>query len=291
MASRFSISFILWMILCSSCSWLGSKKQNEQPVAKVYDHFLYPSDLVGVGKGAASAEDSMQAVRHYIDIWIRHNILLRYAEDNLSGTEEELDERLRDYKESLLIYSYENALLNEKLDTSVTTAQIQKYYDQNLESFALKSSIARVKFIILKSTPRVAMDSVRHWLKNPGDYNHPKLEGFARDHAVRYSVGDTVWYNKEELEALLPVSRFNLDNAQYNKSYLEVADSDFIYLIKFNDYRIKGSDAPVDFVKNEIASILINQRKIAFISSIHKSMFDEAEKNGEFEIYLNEEEP
>jgi hypothetical protein len=52
--------------------------------------------------------------------------------------------------------------------------------------------------------------------------------------------------------------------------------------------RTKGSDAPVDFVRNEIAGIILNQRKIDFISKIHKSIYDDALKSGEFENYMDE---
>jgi hypothetical protein len=58
--------------------------------------------------------------------------------------------------------------------------------------------------------------------------------------------------------------------------------------MKFDDYHAKGEDAPQDFVADEIVAILINQRKIDFISRIHKSIYDDALKNGEFEVFLDE---
>jgi hypothetical protein len=288
MKSNFRTAFFLGMVALSSSCNSANEKTNETPIAKVYDKYLYQSDLAGVGKGAARPEDSIQAVRNYIDIWIRHNILLRYAQDNLPDEEQRLNDRLRDYKESLLIYAYEKELLSQKLDTTVSENEIIKYFNEHNENFNLKTSIAKVKYIMLNSSEKIKLDSVRKWMKNTNDFNYPKLKGFCKEYAIRYSISDSAWYNNDELTSFLPVDRFNLNNAQFNKSYLEVLDSNYAFIINFSDYRIKGNSAPIDFVRNEISNIIINQRKMAFIGSIHKSIYEEALKNNDFKNYLEE---
>ena len=283
------LSYITVIVLFAGCNFFSkSPDKSKQVIARVYDKYLYQSDIAGVGGGAATPEDSIQAVRNYIDSWIRHNLLLRYSQDNLPEEEQRLNDRLQDYKESLLIYLYENELVNQKLDTVVSNAEIEKYYNEHKEVFTLRGDIVRFKYITLSLTETVKLDSVRSWLRKTDDFNRPKLLGFCKDHAVRYAVDDSVWYNKDDVASLLPVDRFNLLSALNAKSYLEVPDSGFGYLIKFNDYRTLGSDAPIDFVKNEITGVLVNQRKIDFISKIHKSIYDDALKNGEFEIYMDE---
>jgi hypothetical protein len=142
--------------------------------------------------------------------------------------------------------------------------------------------------VVLPLSASVKLDSVRVWLKKPNDFNRPKLTGFCRDNATRFMISDTVWYNKEDLASFLPVQRFNLASALSSKSYLEVSDSGYAYLMKFDDYHSKGEDAPQDFVADEIVAILINRRKIDFISRIHKSIYDDALKNGEFEVFIDE---
>jgi len=282
-------SYVFMIVLLSGCNFFSkSPDKNKQVIARVYDKYLYQSNLAGVGSGAATPEDSIQAVRNYIDSWIRHNLLLRYSQDNLPEEEQRLNDRLQDYKESLLIYLYENELVNQKLDTTVSNVEIEKYYNEHKEVFRLRGDIVRFKYVMLPQSETVKLDSARNWLRKTDDFNRPKLLGFCKDYAVRYNIEDSVWYNKDDVASLLPVNRFSLLSALNAKSYLEVSDSGFGFLIKFNDYRTRGSDAPVDFVENEISGILVNQRKIDFISKIHKSIYDDALKNGEFEIYLDE---
>jgi len=283
------IVYIACSLLLGSCSFFqSSKDKKEKPIARVYDKYLYESDIAGVGKGAARPEDSIQAVRNYVDSWVRHNIILRYAEDNLAEEEQRINDRLRDYKESLLIYQYENDLVGQKLDTNVTEVEVAKYYDSHKDIFSLKNAIARVKYIMLPLNLKVPLDSAKAWIKNTNDFSEPKLEGFCKQYAVRYSLNDSVWYNKDELTALLPADLFDFDKAQFSRSYLEVAYSGYKYLIKFNDYRIKGTDAPIEFARQEIKNIIVNQRKIEFVGSIHKTIYEDALKNGDFEVYVEE---
>jgi hypothetical protein len=284
--------FFLTIILftAASCRYFSKEEEKEEPIARVYDKFLYRSDLEGVGKGAARPEDSIQAVRNYIDSWIRHNVVLRYAQDNLPDEEQRLNDQLRDYKESLLIYLYEKELLHDKLDTLVTLPQIEQYYSDHQDIFQLKEEITKLKYIMLRMDTKVQLDSVRQWMRNSNGYNYPKLRGFCNDYAVKYSISDSNWYNMGELGALLPLRKFNLDNARSNKSYLEVADSGYGYLLKFDDYRIKGSGAPLDFVSDDIRNIIINKRKLAFIAGIHKSIYEEALKHNDFEVLIDSDE-
>ncbi|MEP7128178.1 MAG: hypothetical protein ABI729_04890 [Chitinophagales bacterium] len=285
-----ALHFYLLIILLTflgSCSFFSDSDKEEKPVARVYDVYLYQSDLEGVGRGAARPDDSIQMVKNYVDSWIRHNLMLRYAQDNLPEEEKVLNEQMRDYRESLLIYLYEKELLNDKLDTVLNEADIVQYYGDHKETFQLKQSISRVKYIMLSMDTRIQLDSVRAWMRETTPYNYPKLRGFCNEHAVRYSISDSVWYNMDELTSFLPVSKFDLGKAQFNKSYIEVPDSGYGYLMKFEDYRLKGSDAPINFVREEITNIILNKRKLAFIGAIHKSIYDEALKKNNFETFLD----
>lgn len=282
--------YIICLLLVSSCNLFNAAKQpKEDPLARVYDKLLYPSDIPGVGRGAVTAADSIEAVRNYIDSWVHHNLILRYSQDNLPDDEQHLNDRLRDYKESLLIYQYENDLMNQKLDTFVKEADVESYYTDHKDIFRLKDQIIKVRYVVVPQAGEALPDSVRLWLQQVNDYSVPKLEGFCRQYASRYSVHDSTWYNKDDVSSFLPVARFNFSAAVLNRSYIEVKDSGNNYLMKFDDFRLKGGAVPIEFVREEIGHILINQRKIAFVSRMHQSIYDDALKNGAFEVFMNNE--
>ena len=162
-ASQLILTLLLLLTL-GSCAFFESSEDDEVAIARVYDKYLYQSELEGVGRGAARPEDSLQIVKNYVDSWIRHNLLLRYAQDNLPEEEKMLNDQLRDYRESLLIYLYEKELLVDKLDTVVSEADILQYYNEHKESFELKEGISQVKYIMLRMETRIQLDSVRKWM-------------------------------------------------------------------------------------------------------------------------------
>ena len=95
-------------------------RQDEKPLARVYDKYLYPSDLADAIPVTASRRDSAKIASQFINNWVHENVLIKQAELNLSEEQLNFNEQLNSYKNSLVIYAYEQALINEKLDTSVS---------------------------------------------------------------------------------------------------------------------------------------------------------------------------
>ena len=279
------VLYIIFLSLATSCSWFSHKKNNELPVARVYDAYLYPSDIKGVGTGLGKPEDSAEAVKNYIDSWIRHQLILRYAEDNLPEKNEEIADQLKDYKESLIIYSYETELINQKLDTTVSDDEIQKYYTDHKENFELKTGIVQLKYVMLEMKPKMKLDSLRKWIKNSNEINDSKLKNYCQDEAVKFSIDDNTWFEPEQLLTLLPTEKFDIENTQYTKAYTEVPDSNYLYLIKFQNYKFEGNDAPLSFVRQSIYNIIMNKRKLDFITNIHNNIYNNAKDNGKIELF------
>ena len=275
-------AYITLVFLLASCS---HKKNNELPVARVYDTYLYPDDIKGVGSGMNKPEDSIEAVKNYIDSWIRHQLLLRYAEDNMPDQNEALTKQLQDYKESLLIYNYEKELIDQKLDTTVSDEEVAKYFADHKDNFELKSGIVQLRYVMLEYKPKMKLDSLRKWMKNPNEINDSKLNNYCEDEAVKYSLSDSTWFEPEQLMTLFPTDKFDVENAQYTKAYFEVPDSNYMFLIRFQDYKFKGNDAPLSYVKQDIYNIIMNKRKLEFVNGIHTNIYNQAKDNGKIEIY------
>jgi len=285
------LSYILLIIIIlSSCNFFKSKKEDENvnPVARVYDKILYEGDLKGVGANAASPEDSVLAVKNYIDSWIRRELILKYAEENLPTELDDIEKQIEKYRQSLIIYTYEKELIKQKLDDSVTEKEISDYYEKYKEAFSLKTGIYNLQYIKLKTAPRRALDSARVWLKKPNEVNNSKLENFCEQYAVKYVLNDSSWFEKDEIENILPINNIDWDDLAFNKQFLELKDSLYLNLVKINNVKFKGSDAPLSYVRKDISAIIINKRKLDYITQVHNTIYEDALKNKKFEIF-NEE--
>ncbi len=77
-----------------------------------------------------SPEDSISIVKSYIDNWVREELILAQAEYNLPvEVETEIDQDVSEYRASRVVYAYERELIREKLDTVISDAEIEKYYN------------------------------------------------------------------------------------------------------------------------------------------------------------------
>ena len=63
--------------------------------------------------------DTSAFVEKYISKWIRNKVLLDQAQNNLDDNSEVLEDKVTLYKNSLLIYEYQQRLINQNFDTSV----------------------------------------------------------------------------------------------------------------------------------------------------------------------------
>ena len=56
-----------FIVAFTACKPTGKEK----PLLRVFDNYLYPSDIEGLVKGNVSKEDSIAIVENYISKWIR----------------------------------------------------------------------------------------------------------------------------------------------------------------------------------------------------------------------------
>ena len=129
----------LLLLLVTSCSYLNNN--GDRPVARVDDEYLNESDLTGLVAAGTSPTDSLNLVHNYIDSWIQRKILIHQAEKNLTEDQLDFSSQLEDYRNSLVVYAYENILVAQRLDTVVTDLEIDNYYQANQSNFLLKNNI------------------------------------------------------------------------------------------------------------------------------------------------------
>ena len=157
----------LLFAVTSGCSMI-SRENHEEPLARVFDNYLYPSDLDDAIPEGTLPKDSIILAKRYIDTWVRDQLMLSRAEQALTEEQKDFENQIAEYHRSLLIYSYRQKLLQQKLDTLVSSEEIQSYYDENSNNFILGQDIIKGTFIkVPLSAPRI--DELRRWsIYKPG---------------------------------------------------------------------------------------------------------------------------
>jgi len=118
----------------------------DRPLARAYDQVLTWADLREVIPAEATGADSAAMADQFIEAWMRQEAILHMAEQNQVANGMDLDAQLEDYRRSLVIFGYEQALVDQKLDTNVTAEQMEAYYTEHKANFELKEAVLRMRW-------------------------------------------------------------------------------------------------------------------------------------------------
>lgn len=280
-----AIYIFLVSVLLTSCQFLQKTfSSKEKPVARVFSEYLYPSDLEGIVPKGTSSADSILLVQSYIENWIRQTVILKQATENVDLDQDALEKQLETYRQSLIIYSYEQQLIAQNLDTTVSNAQIKKYYEENKDNFELKKSIIKATYAkIPKNAHRIEM-AVR-WFNSSKPKDRNELETYCMQFSSNYSLTDTSWLYLDELSAFIPLDRFSESSILQKNNYINFSDKDFVYLVKVKDFMYKEDLSPLEFEIDNIKNIIINKRKIELISKMENQVYQDARDGEDIEWY------
>jgi len=279
---------ILLFTLCmafTSCKFFQKPKpQKTNPIARVGNYFLYAEDIQYLFADKEKITDSAALAKSYVDDWIRKKLLLETAVKYLPADKQNLEQQIQDYRESLLIYLYEDELIKQKLDTIVSDAAVDSFYEINKQNFHLDNDLVQINYIKLPvDAPKV--DSIKYLLTYTTDKNRSRLMNYCYQLAVDFYMKDSLWLNMEMLTKKIPADSDYVRSLGKSGATGEVADSNYLYLLKVNNFKQKGELAPLNHIKNELRFMLINKRKQQLISSAYDKIYQDAIKDGNFEVF------
>ncbi|MFN5324831.1 MAG: hypothetical protein ACK5C5_07925 [Bacteroidota bacterium] len=281
-----SLGWALAVTILTGCDLAGRFNDDPEgiPVARVQDKYLYKSDLAGIIQSGLPTKDSIQLANSYVQNWVRSQLVLQKAENNLNEEMKNVDKKLEEYRNSLIRYIYERELIRQNLDTTVTKSEIEKYYAEHKSNFELRDNIVKALYVkVRKNAPKV--NQVRLWYKSALDKDRRALDEYCNQYATDYMPDDTTWHSFDELLKKIPFKTFDKESFLRNNSVIEAEDSTDYYFIKIREYKTRESLSPLSFVEEDIRVMIVNKKKLDLIREAEKSIYDEALKKNEFEIF------
>lgn len=253
-------------------------------IAKVNTAHLYVNDLGHIAPRGLSLSDSTAFIQSFINKWAYNEIFYQQAVNYLTEEEADVTTELEAYKKELLSYKFQCKLLEEKLDTTITASQIEDYYNANSQNFLLKNNIVKVLYVKTPvNIPNLAKLKKLCYSTNPKDAE--QLKSMCIQYANNYFMNDNTWLMfddlKKEINQLKEVPEYSIQNGKI----FEFTDAISFYFLKIIEVKSKNTLSPLNFEKNTIKNMLINQRKQQLINTIKKDFFDKAKTNKELEIY------
>ena len=261
--------FSVFLMLAAACL----NEDNKKVIASVNEKDLLLSEVIK--EMPKATEDSVFFVEHYMNLWIRKQLMIYHAEINLSSDLLNYEKQIEEYRSSLLIYAYQQELINQNFDTTIILEAVTDYYNQYKEEFKLNNNIFMGRYIVVdKSAPKLS--KLSKWYNSDKQEYIVELEDYCQQFAKEYYLVDSNWQYfsviNNKLPKIIKEEEFFLKNIK--GVYFE--DNQFLHYIYIKDYKIKGSISPLAFEKEKIRNVLLNKNKIKYL----KQLEDELYQNG-----------
>jgi len=269
-------------LLLSSCDKTEKLQRvsNSPVLAEVGYAKLYLDELVegGLMMSAVTTEDSTQIKNAYIQKWIKDQLMLQEAEKSLAG-DIDIDMLVQDYKESLILYNYENNLVGDQLDTTITGEQIKQYYDEHIDNFQLAESILRCRVAVIDGKKPKLDRFYANWKAEKME----SVNTYIQEHASISMMNEDKWYSSDEILTLLP-KKIDEKDLKTKKTIQEAKEGNE-YFVKILEYIDKSEDPPLAYVSSNIKKIILRQRKTKLILRLKEDLYQREISGNKVKIY------
>ena len=276
---------LIFIILFNACSNSEQKPtENDKVIAKVNKKTLNLSDLTQFTQKGLSKSDSLLLTSKYIDKWISEEVFYQEAVIYLATEDLNIEKEIENYRKELITYKFQSKLIDEKLDTTISQSEIEDYYNKNSKNFLLKNNIVKVLYV---KTPLAIpnLDKLKKLCYSTNPKDAEPLNSLCIQYANNYYTNNNTWLMfddlKKEIPQLKEVPEYNLQNGKI----FEFNDNTSFYFLKIIEIKSKNTLSPLNFEKNNIKSMLLNERKQKLINSIKKDFFEKAKSSNQIEIY------
>jgi len=261
--------FLTSVFILTSCF----NKEKGRVIASVNENDLLLSQALK--EMPNQIEDSTFFVEKYMNDWIRKQLMIYHAEINLSSDIQNYEKQIEDYRSSLLIYAYQQELINQNFDTSIYYTQVESYYNQYKDEFKLSKNIFKGRFIVVeKSAPQ--LKNLNKWYKSDKEGSILDLTDYCQQFAKEYYLEDDKWQYFSVFNNKLPEYIQEEDYFLENTKGVVFEDENLRYYVFVKDFKIKGSVSPLELEQDKIRNVLLNKNKIEYL----KQLEDELYQNG-----------
>ena len=264
------------------CFFSCQNSSSDKIIAEVYDYKLFYEDILD--DLPLYVTDTNSYISNFIDNWVSEKVLLNQALINISDNSEEMDNKISNYRNSLLIYEYQQKLIDQNFDTSIVNDEIIKYYDDNINMFKLDQDIFKGRYIIIdKNAPN--LKSLYKLFRSNDDSDIDEMISYCMMYASEYYVNDSTWSTYNSIKQKFPKSVSPVSIFYSKRKYDVFKEDNFIYLLSIKDYKFKGNISPFSVEKQKIKSLIINRNKMKYLEMIENELIQNGKLSNNIKIY------
>lgn len=274
---------LLIFLLCAACSERHDHK-GRTPLVELDGNFLYREDLQSVLPTGLSKDDSLLFAEHYIRNWVEDILLYDKAQSNIPNNGE-IDKLVENYRKALIMHTYQQALIHQRLSEEISEQDLTEYYEKNQALFKVERPLMKGLFIKVPLTAP-QLGNVRRWYKTETREAVEHLEKYSLQNAVKYEYFYDKWVQVSEVLDMLPLKVSDVDEYLDKNRHVELKDTVFHYFLNVSDYRPVGEQEPYEFARRQVKDMLLNVKQVEFMKQVKDDLYQRAVKRDKIKYYL-----
>jgi hypothetical protein len=258
-----------------------SNNRTNDLIARAGEDFLYGNDLPNF----TSEEDSIRKFMNFVESWAKEKVLYDLSLVNLSQSKKnEIDELVNNYKVDLYINSYKDLIVNTRIDSIVSTSQVDSFYEQNNTNFKLNENLVKYRYIKVPND-NINISRIRRSIVRINEEDRSFLDSLSFQFAD-LKLNDSIWFTERDV-----ISSIQFINQQNKSRYLSknklftIEDSQYINFFIVKDILKSGNIPPISYLYERIKSTIITQRKLQLLQSLNKEILNDALKSRKYEVF------
>ncbi len=277
MTVRHILFLFLLCVSAGSCGSWGDGEDDTPIVVAFKDEVLRQGELASRVPEGLSEKDSIFYAEFYIEQWIHEQAVADAALSKITDLEQKIEHKVRDYRRKLIVHEYTNYLVANKLDTNVDEQELREFYGREKENFPSKEDLYNYFFIVspveesrsirewLKSEDAWAADSARNWAALPGNADIVKLDSQYADASTLNEMGKGYFGDLKKSKIGQLIRWTGVIHGMRKRYYFRLID-----------VILPGEPMPYGLIKDELRTILLNERKFDIIRREEDRIVNEA---------------
>ena len=269
------------LIFLFSCSLVKqNENKDDQIIARVGDKFLLRDEILY----QESMGDSVSVFSNQINDWLKKQLLLKsaYQSDELRLL---IDRKVEKYRDDLLLFEFEKLMLMSNPSQEVSLVELENYYEENIEDFILPFNLVQALYAKI-SLQVPGLNTFISDLRRYPNTDTDKVLSFIYQFSEKSFIEDSIWVKFDDIVIGTPFPN-NIDKNNFlkNRTFYQMRDDEYVYLIKILDKKLKGDFSPLNFEVDVINTIILNKRKQDLFDKLRDSIFINSTKGVDYEIF------
>lgn len=273
---------IMVILLFTACHSADHHK-GRIPLVGIDDTYLYKDEVDLMYAVNGNGEDSIAYVESYIKKWIIETLFYNKAQENVA-LDNDIERRVEMYRRNLILNDYQEKLVVQQLEPTLSNSEILDFYNSNLSMFDAEESLMKGYFLKVPSnSPRI--NDLRKWCVGRSEEDLEKIEKYCLTKDAVFECFFEEWLPIAGIAAKTPLTEYQLKERLLRKKTIEFNDNSSIYFISADTLIMEGDSKPVEMVSGEIKELLLNSKMTRFIKERKSALYDEAVQNNSIRIY------